>query len=79
MDEVFILRHANEFEDGHEDVKIIGIYRTRADAQAVLVWIKEGPGFRDHLDGFAIEPYVLNRTEWRDGYVTGYPHGAFSN
>jgi hypothetical protein len=76
---VFILHHVHEFEDGHEDVKLIGVYRTRADAESVLAWIKDQPGFRNNLEGFTIDPYRVNHTEWREGYVTAYPDGTFSN
>jgi hypothetical protein len=79
MDTVFVLRHVHEFDDGHEDLKIIGIYRTRQDAESVLEWVKEQPGFRLHVEGFSIDEWPLNQTGWREGFSTANPDGTFED
>jgi hypothetical protein len=78
-DTVFVLHHVHEFEDcGHEDTKIIGIYKTRMDAENALARVKEQPGFRDHLNGFSIDEWKLNRTGWEEGFTTLDSDDAFS-
>ena len=81
MDNVaFVLRHVHEFDEcGHEDTKIIGIYRTRLDAEGVLAWIKTQPGFRSRPKGFSIEEWSMNETACKEGFVTAYPDGTFSD
>ncbi|HEV2560564.1 MAG TPA: hypothetical protein VGT78_00350 [Rhizomicrobium sp.] len=78
-DSVFVLSHVHGFDEcGHEDLKIIGVYGTRWDAESVLAWIKTQPGFRSHLSGFSIDEWTLNETSWREGFVTAHPDGTFS-
>jgi hypothetical protein len=77
--DLFVLSHVHEFEDGHEDLKIIGIYQTRIAAESVLSWIRDQPGFRDNPEGFSIGEWTLDQTEWREGFTTALPDGSFSN
>jgi hypothetical protein len=69
MDSVFILWHSHETGDD-SDEKLIGVYRTRQDAEAAIERLKDKPGFRDALHGFEIHDYVLGRDGWTDGYVS---------
>ncbi len=71
---VFILFHVHEFEDGHEDVKIIGVYSTEERARQARERVKDQPGFRDHPECFEIsEHQVDGRDDWPEGYVTLQP------
>lgn len=79
MDEVFLLTHVHEWGDGHDDLKIIGIYKTREDAEAALARVRDQPGFRDMPEGFDIGPCPLNVDHWEEGFVTAHPDGTFSN
>ena len=72
MNEVFLLWHVHEFADGHEDVKLIGVYRTHTDAQEALERARSQPGFAELPDGFQIHPYQLNRDGWTEGYFTDH-------
>jgi hypothetical protein len=69
MDSVFILWHCHELR-GDTDEKLIGVYRTREDAEAAIDRLKDKPGFRDVPDGFEIHDYVLGRDGWTEGYVS---------
>ena len=75
--EVFPLYHVHEFECGHEDVKLIGIFSTRAKAEAALALVRDQPGFRDLPEGFSFEPTQLDRIGWTEGYVTVQPGEEF--
>jgi hypothetical protein len=68
MDAVYILWHVHSV-DGTEDEKLIGVYRSEDDASAVVLKLRDKPGFRETLDGFSIDRYPLNRTHWEEGFV----------
>ena len=65
MQKVFILWHV----DGAEDEKLIGVYRTEADAKAAIERIRSKPGFATFPEGFQVCPYELGRDHWTDGFV----------
>jgi hypothetical protein len=69
MDSVFILWHCHGTEsDGGE--KLIGVYKTRQDAEAAIGRLKDKPGFRDAFQGFEIHDYLLGRDGWTEGYIS---------
>jgi hypothetical protein len=65
--------------DGHEDEKLIGVYKTRADGKAAIARLRSQPGFRDLPKGFSLTAYELNKDHWTEGYVTVNPDGSFSD
>jgi hypothetical protein len=67
---VFLLEHVHEWRDGHEDVKLIGVYSTVAAAQRGLDMVKSQPGFSECPGGFSINEHTLDHTSWLEGYVT---------
>ena len=69
MDSVFILWHSHD-TDGDSDDKLIGVYRTRDDAEAAIGRMKDKPGFRDAPEGFLIDEYVLGEDQWTEGYTS---------
>jgi homoserine kinase type II len=68
--EVFVLQHVHTFDDGEEDVKMIGVYSSRGQAEAAVERLSTRPGFSDTPEGFEIDPYVLDKDHWTEGYVT---------
>ena len=81
MATVFVLEHVHELEDGHEDVKRIGIYSSQTKAEAALLLVKEQPGFRDFPEGFSISEWRIDPEQvgWPQGFVTAFPDGTFSD
>lgn len=80
MEKVWLLQHTHEFEDGHEDVKLIGIYSSRGKARAAKLLVANQPGFRSHPKGFSIFWWRLDdKPAWDEGFVTAYPGGTFSD
>lgn len=69
MDSVFILWHCHQTADDSDD-KLIGVYKTREDAEAAIGRLKDKPGFKDAVDGFEIHDYVLGRDGWTEGYIS---------
>jgi hypothetical protein len=51
---VWLLQHAHEWEDGHEDIKLIGILPTEEEARRAIDVVRGQPGFRDMPDGFCV-------------------------
>lgn len=68
MDEVFLLWHVHEHENGEDDEKLIGVYRTESDAKAAIERVAFQPGFADLREGFQICPYDLNKDHWTEGF-----------
>lgn len=67
---VYILWHVHEFDDEHEDAKLIGVYATEDEANAARDRVKDAPGFRDLPEGFHLDRYEVGRDGWTEGYVT---------
>jgi len=79
MTEVFVLQHVHVFEEGGEDVKMLGVYSSRALATMAMNRHRVLPGFADAPnlaspesdEGFHITPYTLNEdTGWDEGFIT---------
>jgi len=72
---IFVLEHLHEFEDGHEDSKLLGLYSSQEKAEAGLERVRDQPGFRDHPEGFSIEAWEVDseRIAWPQGFVTVQP------
>ena len=74
MSTVFILQHVHEFDDGHEDVKLIGVFSSEALARAAQQQVSAQPGFRDLPDGFCISEHDIDgQIGWPEGYITVQP------
>jgi len=71
--EVFVLQHVHQFDDGAEDVKFIGVYSSRQNAEAAIRRLSQQPGFCNTPDGFSTDSYSLDADHWTEGYVTAYP------
>ncbi len=69
MQHVFVVQHEYELAD-HDEVKFIGVYATREDAERAVERIKQQPGFRDFPDGFCIDDYEVGKDHWTEGFVT---------
>jgi hypothetical protein len=69
--DIFVVQHLHIHEDGEEDVKFIGVYSSREEAERAVERLKLQPGFCDVPDGFSIDPYGLDEDSgWAGGYVT---------
>ena len=49
--DVFFVQHVHIHDDGEEDVKVIGMYSSRASAEQAIERLKSKPGFRMTLEG----------------------------
>jgi hypothetical protein len=72
---VYPLYHSRPLDDEEEEEekeeKFIGIYSSKAQAEAAIERLKDKPGFRDFPDGFRIYEDELDRDCWTEGFLTG--------
>ncbi len=69
MASVFVLQHVHVQEDGVEDVKFIGVYSSRENAEAAVARLGRLPGFSDAPGGFHVDEYRVDQDQWVEGYV----------
>lgn len=68
MDTIFVVQHMRSDEGGEEDVKLIGVYSSRENAESVVSRYKKLKGFRAYPDGFSIDEYQLDKDYWKEGF-----------
>jgi hypothetical protein len=67
MASVFVVHHSYEIGD-RDEVKLIGVYGSRDDAEAAIVRLASRPGFREHTSGFHIDEYQIGKDHWVEGF-----------
>ena len=70
LQQVYLLWHTRELEDGESDEKLLGVYSTEEKATSRIASARKLPGFREAPAGFEVAPYVVDRDEWVEGFVT---------
>lgn len=70
MPSVFVLQHVHSSDRDEEDVKLIGVYSSREQAEAAVLRLSVVAGFSDARDGFHIDEYQLDRDHWSEGYAS---------
>jgi hypothetical protein len=66
----FLLSHDHELPQDCTDTKVIGLYSTRANAEAAVKFLSTKPGFCKSKSGFQIGLIELDKTAWEDGFDT---------
>lgn len=72
---VWLLQHVHEFDDGHESVKLIGVYSTENGAVAVRNRLSDQPGFCSAPEGWSLFEHEIDSrfVGWSEGYCTYEP------
>ena len=72
MEFVYLLWHTHLSEElsAGEDIKLIGVYSTREQAEAAQSRSESLDGFRDSVEGFEISSHRLDHDEWTSGFIT---------
>jgi hypothetical protein len=66
---VYILHHIYDKGLETENVKLIGVYSSRGEAQRAINRLQTQPGFRELVEGFEVEAYTLDEDNWKEGFV----------
>jgi len=72
MQFVYLLWHTHSDEallDG-EDIKLIGVYTSKENAEEAQSRAEQLEGFKDHREGFEISCNEVNKDDWTSGFVT---------
>ncbi len=69
---VYFLYYVYEFEDGHDDVRLFGVFSSREKAKKALSNIKKNPKYKRIKNLFSIHQITINRLGWTEGYVKVY-------
>ncbi|HQU45840.1 MAG TPA: hypothetical protein PK867_23700 [Pirellulales bacterium] len=67
---VYLLQHVHCLEGGAEDVKMIGAYSSRENAEAAITRLRRRAGFSEATAGFHIDEYQVDKDQWVEGYST---------
>jgi hypothetical protein len=70
MAKAYVLQHVHSVSDGAEDVKLVGVYSSRENAQAAITRLSQAPGFSEAPAGFHIDEYQVDKDQWVEGYST---------
>jgi hypothetical protein len=80
MNDVYVLEHLHVLNGDEEDVKMIGVYRSREAGLAAIERLRNQPGFRDFPkliergnegpDGFYLNGHQLDQDSWAEGFFT---------
>ncbi len=83
MQHVFVLSHLHVYDDGSEDIKLLGVYSSHQSALQAVERLRLVAGFRDFPDlvadlgagpaegsGFYLDKYLLDQDSWSEGFVT---------
>ncbi|EKE22281.1 MAG: hypothetical protein ACD_7C00001G0002 [uncultured bacterium] len=65
---VYLLFHVKGFKKDIEDVKLLGVFSSIKKAREIMNTHKTLPGFKDYIDDFLIEWYMMDKSEWKEGY-----------
>jgi len=69
VESVFVVQHSYVVGEC-EEIKFIGVYKSRKDAEETVKRLRTLPGFRDKADGFSIDKYEVNVDQWGEGFKT---------
>ncbi len=63
---VFVLLHENK----NDDVKLIGVYSTKEQAQKARIRLTTKLGFKEFPEGFSVDEYPINKDHWVEGFIS---------
>ena len=69
MKTVYLLWHRHPFENGPDDVKLIGVYDSGLAARQAQARVAGQAGFRDYPEGFEISAYEVGQDHWTEGFT----------
>jgi hypothetical protein len=68
---VFLAKHVFEYSDGHDNLRVIGVFSSDRKARAAIRQVRKKPGFRERKRKFEVSRCVLDSAYWTEGYGGG--------
>lgn len=72
LKKIYFLYYVYEFEDGHDDVRLLGVFSSKQKANIALQNIKKNPDYKKIKNFFSIHQIIIDRLAWTEGYVKVY-------
>jgi hypothetical protein len=70
LSHVYVVEHAYETPVGTENIKLIGVYSSEANANDAIARLSVKPGLCDHTEGFHVSKLSLDKDQWADGFIS---------
>jgi len=70
LEVLFFLNYVREFEDGHDDIKLLGVFSSEKIANEALKKIRKIPGLVRNSGDFLIEEENVKLLGWTEGFTT---------
>lgn len=70
LKKIFLVHFVYEFEDGHDYVKLVGVFSSKEKAEKALLDIKSNSKLTKSCKYFNIHEYTINRVGWTVGFTT---------
>ena len=72
MKKIYFLDYVYEFKDGHDDIKLLGVFSSKKNAKLALEKIKANPDYKKIIKYIVISEDLMERLSWQKGYITIY-------
>ena len=70
MEILFFLYYVREFEDSHDDIKLLGVFSSSEKANEALKTICKIPALIKYSSNFIVEEEHVKLLGWTEGFVT---------
>ena len=72
LKKIYFLYYVYEFEDGHDDIRLLGVFSSKEKANIALKNIKKNPNYKKIKNLFSIHQIIIDKLGWTEGYVRVY-------
>ena len=67
---LYLLYFVQEFDDGHDDIKLLGVFSSQQSAEKALAIIKDIQEMKNIQNQFEIHEDKIGRLGWTEGFFT---------
>jgi homoserine kinase type II len=67
---VYVVQHVHVQGNDEEDVKFLGVYSSRENADAAITRLGQATGFAETSERFFVDEYQVDKDHWVEGFVT---------
>ena len=69
---IYYLDYVYEFKDGHDNIRLLGVFSSRKKAKEALLRIKNNPSYKKIVKHLVISGSFMEKLNWPNGYVIVY-------